>query len=67
MIDLKQFHIDIARIFVEPICSILNKYYDKKRKYDYFRIAKMIEKENKLNPNKPPKGIVGERPSPANS
>lgn len=46
---------------------MLNKYYDKKRKYDYFRIAKMIEEENKLNPNKPPKGIVGERPSPANS
>ncbi|CAD8123230.1 unnamed protein product [Paramecium sonneborni] len=62
-----KFHIDIARIFEEPICSILNKYYDKKRKYDYFRIAKMIEEENKLNPNKPPKGIVGERPSPANS
>ncbi|CAD8121441.1 unnamed protein product [Paramecium sonneborni] len=62
-----KFHIDIARIFKEPICSILNKYYDKKRKYDYFRIAKMIEEENKQNPNKPPKGIVGERPSPANS
>ncbi|CAD8110460.1 unnamed protein product [Paramecium primaurelia] len=62
-----KFHVDIARIFQEPICSILNKYYDKKRKYDYFRIAKMIEEENKLNPNKPPKGIVGERPSPANS
>ncbi|CAD8213334.1 unnamed protein product [Paramecium octaurelia] len=62
-----KFHIDIARVFQEPICSILNKYYDKKRKYDYFRIAKMIEEENKLNPNIPPKGIVGERPSPANS
>ncbi|CAD8126310.1 unnamed protein product [Paramecium sonneborni] len=62
-----KFHADIARIFEEPICSVLNKYYDKKRKYDYFRIAKIIEEENKLNPQKPPKGIVGERPSPANS
>lgn len=29
---------------------MINKYYDKKRKYDYFRIAKIIEEENKLNP-----------------
>ncbi|CAD8162051.1 unnamed protein product [Paramecium octaurelia] len=62
-----KFHADIARIFQEPVCTVLNKYYDKKRKYDYFRIAKIIEEENKLNPQKPPKGIVGERPSPANS
>ncbi|CAD8112176.1 unnamed protein product [Paramecium primaurelia] len=62
-----KFHADIARIFQEPVCTVLNKYYDKKRKYDYFRIAKIIEEENKLNPQKPPKGIVGDRPSPANS
>ncbi|CAD8213512.1 unnamed protein product [Paramecium octaurelia] len=62
-----KFHADIARIFEEPVCTVLNRYYDKKRKYDYFRIAKIIEEENKLNPQKPPKGIVGERPSPANS
>ncbi|CAK68231.1 unnamed protein product (macronuclear) [Paramecium tetraurelia] len=66
-VRLNQFHADIARIFEEPVCTVLNKYFDKKRKYDYFRIAKIIEEENKLNPQKPPKGIVGERPSPANS
>lgn len=52
---------------MEPIATLLNKYYDKKRKYEYYRIAKLIEEENKRNPNRPPKGIVGERPSPANS
>lgn len=46
---------------------MLNKYYDKKRKYEYYRIAKLIEDENKKNPLKPPKGIVGDKPSPLNS
>jgi hypothetical protein len=54
-------------MFQEPVATMLNKYYDKKRKYDYYRIAKLIEEENKKNPQKPPKGIVGERPSPVNS
>ncbi|CAD8122587.1 unnamed protein product [Paramecium sonneborni] len=62
-----KFHTDIARLFMEPIATLLNKYYDKKRKYEYYRIARLIEEENKKNPNRPPKGIVGERPSPANS
>ncbi|CAD8122402.1 unnamed protein product [Paramecium sonneborni] len=62
-----KFHTDIARIFMEPIATLLNKYFDKKRKYEYYRIAHLIEEENKNNPNRPPKGIVGERPSPANS
>ncbi|CAD8121622.1 unnamed protein product [Paramecium sonneborni] len=62
-----KFHTDIARLFMEPIAILLNKYYDKKRKYEYYRISRLIEEENKKNPNKPPKGIVGERPSPANS
>ncbi|CAD8197071.1 unnamed protein product [Paramecium pentaurelia] len=62
-----KFHSDIARIFQEPVASMLNKYYDKKRKYEYYRIAKLIEDENKKNPHKPPKGIVGDKPSPLNS
>lgn len=36
--------------------------YDKKRRIEFFRIAKVIEEENKKNPNKPPKGIVGDIP-----
>ncbi|CAD8111891.1 unnamed protein product [Paramecium sonneborni] len=52
---------------MEPIATLLNKYFDKKRKYEYYRIAHLIEEENKQNPNRPPKGIVGERPSPVNS
>lgn len=45
-----KFHTDITRIFMEPIATILNKYYDKKRKFEYYRIAKLIEEENKKNP-----------------
>jgi hypothetical protein len=52
---------------MEPTCTSLNKYYDKKRKFEYFRIARIIEEDNRKNPNRPPKGIVGERPSPVNS
>lgn len=52
---------------MEPINTVLNRYYDKRRKFEYYRIAKLIEEENKKNPDRPPKGIVGERPSPVNS
>jgi len=31
---------------MEPICNVLNKYYDKKRKVEYYRIARIIEEEN---------------------
>jgi hypothetical protein len=40
----------------------LNNFHDKKRRIEYYRIAKIIEDENKKNPNKPPKGIVGDKP-----
>ncbi|CAD8195703.1 unnamed protein product [Paramecium pentaurelia] len=62
-----KFHTDIPRIFMEPIILLLNKYYDKKRRYEYYRIARLIEEENKKNPNGPPKCIIGEGPSLANS
>ena len=42
-----------------PAIISLNWYHDKKRRLEYFRIAKMIEIENQNNPDKPPKGIVG--------
>jgi hypothetical protein len=42
--------------------ELINKYYDEKRKFEYFKIVKIIEEENQKNPNKPPKGIVGDKP-----
>lgn len=42
-----------------PAIVTLNWFHDRKRRLEYFRIAKMIEEENKNNPDKPPKGIVG--------
>lgn len=47
---------------MEPIITLLIKYYDKKRRYEYYRIARIIEEENNRNPNGPPKCIIGERP-----
>lgn len=39
----------------------MNSYHDKKRRIEYFRIKRMIEEENKKNPQKPKKGIVGDQ------
>lgn len=50
-----------------PAIISLNYYHDKKRRLEYFRIAKLIAEENKNNPDKPPKGIVGESPLPMSS
>lgn len=38
--------------------------HDKKRRIEFYRIAKIIDEENKKNPDKPPKGIVGDIPAP---
>jgi hypothetical protein len=45
-----------------PLASMINKMHDKKRKLDYWKIVRRIEEENRQNPSKPPKGIVGDRP-----
>ncbi|KAL4430454.1 hypothetical protein ABPG74_013304 [Tetrahymena malaccensis] len=57
-----KFHKDIPRLFMLPETYILNNFHDKKRRFDYYRIAQLIEEENKKNPDRPPKGIVGEKP-----
>ena len=57
-----KYHQDIARYFSKPECELLNRYHDKKRRYDYYRIKLLIDRENNKNPNKPAKGIVGEKP-----
>lgn len=40
-----KFHKDIARLFMSPICDSLNKYHDKRRRIDYFRIKKLLKEE----------------------
>jgi hypothetical protein len=49
-------------MFMMPETNLLNNFHDKKRRIEYYRIAKVIEDENKKNPNRPPKGIVGDKP-----
>lgn len=46
---------------------MMNKMHDKKRKFEYWKIVRKIEEENKLNPSKPPKGIVGDKPVKRNN
>jgi predicted amidophosphoribosyltransferase len=43
-----KFHRDIARMFMLPTTTTLNKYHDKKRRIFYIQITKMLkEKEGK--------------------
>ena len=57
-----KYHNDIPRMFMLPETNVLNNFHDKKRRIEYYRIAKLIEQENNKNPDKPPKGIVGDKP-----
>jgi predicted CopG family antitoxin len=59
-----KFHKDTPRMFMVPFSDIINRYLDQMRKVDYYKIAKIIAQENRANPNRPPKGIIGEIPSP---
>lgn len=45
-----------------PTSDMLNNYHDKKRTTEYYRISKLIEVDNKNNPRKPPKAIIGSKP-----
>lgn len=47
---ISKYHTDIPRIFMRKKVKILGNYYDKKRKLDYYRIARIIEEENRKNP-----------------
>jgi hypothetical protein len=44
-----KFHKDIPRLFMLPICDSLNKYHDKKRRIEYFRIKKLLREEGAVN------------------
>ncbi|CAD8208419.1 unnamed protein product [Paramecium octaurelia] len=57
-----KYHNEIPRCFLLKLADIMSNYHDKKRRIEYFRIKRMIEKENKSNPNQPKKKIVGEEP-----
>ena len=41
-----QFHIDIPRLFMLPTTEKLNKYHDKKRTLDFYKIANVVDLEN---------------------
>lgn len=45
-----------------PTSDLMNNYHDKKRTVEYYRIARLIDEENKNNPGKPPKAIIGSKP-----
>ncbi|CAK90815.1 unnamed protein product (macronuclear) [Paramecium tetraurelia] len=63
LVEFYKYHHDLPRFTVEEeIIQILNLYYDKKRKLEFYKIQRQIEYENQKNPDKPQKGIVGDQP-----
>ncbi|CAK58382.1 unnamed protein product (macronuclear) [Paramecium tetraurelia] len=68
LVEFYRFHKDIPRWAVnEQIVSILNEFYNQRRKLEYYKIQHLIELENQQNPNRTPKGIVGEQPQESQS
>ncbi|CAD8056669.1 unnamed protein product [Paramecium sonneborni] len=68
LIEFYRFHKEIPRWAVnEQIVTILNEFYNQRRKLDYYKIQHIIEQENQQNPNRTPKGIVGEQPQESQS
>ncbi|CAD8137419.1 unnamed protein product [Paramecium octaurelia] len=68
LVEFYKFHKDIPRWAVnEQIVFILNEFYNQRRKLEYYKIQHIIEQENQLNPNRTPKGIVGEQPQESSS
>ncbi|CAD8043546.1 unnamed protein product [Paramecium primaurelia] len=63
LVEFYKYHHDLPRFTVDKdIIQILNLYYDKKRKLEYYKIQRQIEYENLQNPDQPQKGIVGDIP-----
>lgn len=46
-----KYHKDIARLFMLPITRKLNKYHDKRRRFDYIKITKIIKEQEKVKGN----------------
>ncbi|CAD8203705.1 unnamed protein product [Paramecium octaurelia] len=57
-----KYHNEIPRFFMHKISNIMSNYHDKKRRVEYYRIKRIIEEENRKNPNKPKKAIAGDQP-----
>ncbi|KAM3128073.1 hypothetical protein pb186bvf_019836 [Paramecium bursaria] len=57
-----KYHNEIPRLFMPNLSEVMNNYHDKKRRIEYYKIVKIIEEENRKNPQKPKKAIVGDKP-----
>jgi len=42
LIEYYKFHNEIPRMFMMPISEMLNKFHDKKRRIEYYRVKKML-------------------------
>ncbi len=44
-----KYHKDIPRMFMVPVCNMMNKFHDKKRRIEYAKIKKMLNLETSSN------------------
>lgn len=42
-----KYHKEVPRLFMIPLCHIMNNFHDKKRRIEYFKIKKMLNEQNK--------------------
>ncbi|KAL4476006.1 hypothetical protein ABPG72_007892 [Tetrahymena utriculariae] len=47
-----KFHNDIPRMFMEPLCHIMNYYHDKQRKIKYVKITRMLQMQQQQQQQK---------------
>lgn len=42
-----KYHKEVPRLFMIPLCHIMNNFHDRKRRIEYFKIKKMLNEQNK--------------------
>ncbi len=47
LVEYYKFHKDIPRLFMQPTSEVLNRYHDKKRRIEYFKIKKMLKEQER--------------------
>jgi len=43
-----KYHKDVPRVFISPVCDVLNYYHDKRRRLEYYRVTKMLDDQKKV-------------------
>ena len=56
-----KYHGDVARIFLQKVQKVVNKFHDRKRRIEYKKITKLISEEEKLEAGYAPKFEISKK------